>query len=854
MARERKIVEREVGSVEGKSSFAAKAVWMVMALLLALAAGGLTGVLASYYLNNSRFSVEVSALATYRPPQVTTIYADDGETVLAEFAIEKRIPIKEQDIPKTVENALLAVEDYRYYNHIGIDPYRIAGAVFKNITTGSSEGASTITQQLAKNLFLYKDQTYTRKVNEWMVALQIERFYTKRQILEMYMNYVFLGAGAYGFEAGARTYFGKSLKDLNLEEAALLAAIPKSPEYSPTRNLQKAEMRRNVVLDQMAKYGYITAAEASAAKAKPIKLADTAYYQSLPKSTAWDYPIEEIRKYLEEKYTTRVAQGGLKVYSTINVEAQKVATKVIRERLRAYDKGRRWRSDYQNILVDSDGQPLTDEKDITKTLNTYKHADWYGDEYEEGEYIKGLIVTQNPSADEVGVRFGRYKAVVRAANMGRSGKKPKDELKPGFLAEFLVKKVDNANQILEVELTQVPEVQAAIVTVNAKNGEIDAMVGGYDYHTNKFNNATQGLRQTGSAYKPFIYTAAVEDGMTPEMLVSGAPIKRGGWMPKNYDGSTSHANVPMKIALAKSYNLAAVHLLEQVGIQAGAQMVRRFGISNPMAPSLPSALGASEASLLEMTAAYSAFPNKGIRVQPHLIRKVYSRDGTLLEEFDGTSSRVTSEYVALTMVDMMRAVTSGGGTAAGAAAAGQPVAGKTGTVNDHTDVWFIGYTPTYVTGVWMGNPEKKENLGGGMTGGHGALPYFNSFMNAFMKDKPKESFPEPPPIPSEIKTLIERNKREELEKLEKANQAAIRSGATSASSLPTTVTNPDSPAATTGSDTGNPSGTDTSKPPQNDTPPPVSRPPAAKPPVRDNDPGDSDKPEGTRRKGKKGDT
>ena len=854
MARERKIVEREVGTVEGRSSLATKAVWMVMALLLALAAGGLTGVLASYYLNNSRYSVEVSALATYRPPQVTTIYADDGETVLAEFAIEKRIPIKEQDIPKTVENALLAVEDYRYYSHIGIDPYRIAGAVFKNITTGSSEGASTITQQLAKNLFLYKDQTYTRKVNEWMVALQIERFYTKRQILEMYMNYVFLGAGAYGFEAGARTYFGKSLKDLNLEEAALLAAIPKSPEYSPTRNLQRAEMRRNIVLDQMAKYGYVSAAEAAAAKAKPIKLADTAYYQALPKSTAWDYPVEEIRKYLEEKYTTRVAQGGLKVYSTINVEAQKVATKVIRERLRAYDRNRRWRSDYQNILVDPEGQPLTDEKDIVKTLNVYKHADWYGDEYDEGEYIKGLIVTQNPSADEVGVRFGRYKAVVRTANMGRSGKKPKDELKPGYLAEFLVKKVDNANQILEVELAQVPEIQASIVSINAKNGEVVAMVGGYDFHTNKFNNATQGLRQTGSAYKPFIYTAAVEDGMTPDMLVSGAPIKRGGWMPRNYDGSTSHANVPMKVALAKSYNLAAVHLLEQVGIQAGAQMVRRFGISNPMAPSLPSALGASEASLLEMVSAYSAFPNKGIRIQPDLIRKVYSRDGTLLEEFDGTSSRVTSEYVALTMVEMMRGVTAAGGTAAGAAAGGHPVAGKTGTVNDHTDVWFIGYTPSYVTGVWMGNPERKESLGSGMTGGGGALPYFNSFMNALMKDKPKESFPAAPPIPNEIKTLIERNKREEMEKLEKANQAAIRSGATSETSRPVTETDPDSPAVTTGSDTGNPSGSDTSKPSQNEVPPPVSRPPVAKPPVRDSDPGDNDKPEGTRRKGKKGDT
>jgi len=769
---------KEIKSIVKERSFRSKLVWFFAAVALALCAGGLTGVLASYYLNNSRYSVEVSALATYRPPQVTTIYADDGETVLAEFAIEKRIPVKIQDVPDKVTDALLAIEDYRFRDHIGIDPYRIVGAVYKNITTGTSEGASTITQQLAKNLFLYKDQTYTRKVNEWAVALQIERFYTKDQILEMYMNYVFLGAGAYGFEAGARTYFGKSLKDLNLEEAALLAAVPKSPEYSPTRNMEKAKMRRDIVLDQMAKYfpEKYSQAEVNTAKAKPIKLADTAYYQALPKSTAWDYPIEEIRRYLEDKYTTRVAQGGLKVYTTINVDAQKQATKIIRERLRAFDKGRHWRSDYQNILVDPDGQPLTDPKDIDKALKTYKHADWYGDEYEEGEYIKGLVMTVNPGADQVGIRFGRYKAVVGPGNMGRSGKRPKEELKPGMLAEFLIKKVNNDSQTLDVELSQVPEIEAAMVTINSHNGEVACMVGGYDFHTNRFNNATQGLRQTGSAYKPFIYTAAVENGMTPDMIISGAPIKRGGWMPHNYDGSLSNPNVPMRIALAHSLNIPAVHLLEQVGIQAGAQMVRRFGITNPMAPSLPSALGASEASLIEMTSAYSSFPNKGIRMTPHLIRKVYSRDGTLLEEWDNSSSKVTNEYVALTMVDMMRGVTGPGGTAAGASAAGQPLAGKTGTVNDHTDVWFIGYTPTWATGVWMGNPDKKENLGSYMTGGHGALPYFNAFMNEFMKGKPRETFDSAPPIPADIKALIARNKREELEKLEEAELAGQKTG------------------------------------------------------------------------------
>ena len=855
MAREKKIVEREVRSVEQKRG-RPKVLWLAAALLLALSAGGLTGVLASYYLNNSRYSVEVSALATYRPPQVTTIYADDGETVLAEFAIEKRIPIKEQDIPKNVENALLAIEDYRFYDHIGIDPYRIAGVVVKNVLTGKMEGASTITQQLAKNLFLYKDQTFTRKVNEWAVALQIERFYTKRQILEMYMNYVFLGAGAYGFEAGAQTYFGKSLKDLNLEESALLAAIPKSPEYSPTRNMEKAKIRRDIVLDQMAKYYPETysQAEIDAAKAKPIKLADTAYYQSLPKSTAWDYPVEEIRKNLEEKYTTRVAQGGLKVYTTINVEAQKIATKTIRERLRAYDKTQPWRSDYQNILVDADGQPLTDDAEISKRLTTYKHADWYGDDYEEGEYIKGLVVKVNPGSDEVGVRFGRYKAVVTAKDMGRSKKRPKDELKPGMLPEFLVEKVDNENHVLQVELSQVPEVQASLVSIDSHTGEIVCMVGGYDFQSSKFNNATQGLRQTGSSYKPFIYTAAVESGMTPDMLVSGAPIKKGGWMPHNYDGSLSHPNVPMRVALAKSLNIAAVHLLEQVGIQAGGQMVRRFGITNPMAPSLASALGASEASLLEMTSAYSTFPNKGVRVEPHLIRKVYSRDGTLLEESDNKSSKVTSEYVALTMVDMMRGVVnSPGGTAAGAQAAGQQLAGKTGTVNDHTDVWFIGYTPTYVTGVWMGNPQRKENLGNYMTGGHGALPFFNAFMNQFMKGKPKDTFPSPPPIPSEIKTLIERNKREELEKLEKAELAGIKTGVT----FPTETKAATTGTVTAGDEPGNAGDSPGNIEPPNSSPPddhpPVIKPQIIKPPARNPDSPPADRPEGTKRKGKKGD-
>lgn len=868
----REIAQREVETVEAKKRGGFwRFVWLPTALLLALSAGALTGVLGSYYLNNSRYATEVSALATYRPPQVTTIYADDGETVLAEFALEKRIPIKEQDIPKNVEDALLSIEDIRFYEHSGIDPYRIGGAAYKIATTGKVEGGSTITQQLAKNLFLYRDQTITRKVSEWMMSLEIERLYTKRQILEMYMNYVFLGAGSYGFEAGARTYFGKPLKELSLDEAAMLAAIPKSPEYSPTRNREKARERRNIVLDQMAKYGKISQAEADAAKARDIKLADTAYYQSLPKSTAWDYPVEEVRKYLEEKYTTRVAQGGLKVYTTINVDAQKVATKTIREGLRQYDRNRAWRSgDYKNILVDESNQPITDQKEIARKLEAFKHADWYGDEYAKGEFIKGLVTEVNAARDEATVRFGRQTVTITAKQMGKSGRKPKDELKVGFLPEFEIKEVGEDGTIVQVQLSQVPEVQASIVSLNAHTGEIAAMVGGYDYHTSKFNNATQGLRQTGSAYKPFIYTAAVEWGMMPETMVSGAPIKRGGWMPHNFDGSLSHGNVSMTVALAKSYNLAAVHLLDQVGVQTGAQMVRRFGITNPMAPSLASALGASEASLLEMTSAYSAFPNKGVRVTPHLIRKVYSRDGSLLEESKQTTSKVTSEYVALTMVELMRAVTAAGGTAAGASAAGHQLAGKTGTVNDHTDVWFIGYTPSIVTGVWMGNPEKKENLGGNMTGGHGALPFFNSFMNVYMKDKPKDKFPDVPPVPSEIKALAEQRKREEQEKLEKAELEGAKLGisysASSSGGGGKGKSNGKSQSQSSGggdvtTEASTPiDPTDTAKPADaapvskpDDAPKPPVKPPVANTPVKKPE-APAEKPaEGAKRKGKKGD-
>jgi len=746
-----------VSAPPGERKHLLRRFWLPAVILLALAAGGLTGIIAAYQLNYSQAASEVAALATYRPSIVTRIYADDGKTVIGEFALEKRIPLKYDEIPPVMKNAILAVEDARFYDHVGIDPIRIVGAVWKNLTSKKVEGGSTLTQQLAKNLFLTREQTYTRKVNEWVLALQIERYYTKNQIMELYANHIFVGANAYGVEAGAETYFGKPAKDLTIEEAALLAAIPKAPgEYSPTANMAKAKERRDLVLQLMANNGFASQSEVDAAKSRPIQLADSAYYQA-PQATepAFDYPVEYIRQDLEDKYTTRVAQTGLAVYSTINIAAQRKAYETVRAGLRRYASGHNaWRPGYEAIPTSNgNGIPTPQE------LSAYKYPDWYRNEYETGRYLRGLVTRVETGRDEAAVRFGNYTATVTAADMGSSKRSPRSEFKPGYLVEFQIKEVDKKNKRLKVEMQPVPSVEGSLMTLNAKTGEIIAMQGGYDFLTNKFNNAVQAYRQTGSAFKPFIYSAAIEWGMTPDTVVSGAPINIGGWQPHNYNGSTSNGDMPLKTALAQSMNIPAVHLLQTVGIQTGAQMVRRFGIKVPMAPYLPSALGATEVPLDQMVSAYSAFPNKGIRVEPHMMRRVLDRDGAVLDEWEKTTYKVFSEYVALTMVSMMRGVVQGG-TASAAQALGVPLAGKTGTVNDHTDVWFIGYTPTYVTGVWMGYPGRKKNLGNEMTGAHGALPFFMDFMKDFLKDKPKEDFPKAPNMPEDMKEMYKQRQRE----------------------------------------------------------------------------------------------
>jgi penicillin-binding protein 1A len=712
---------------------------------LSVLAGMMFGAAVAYQASMTREAQEVAGLANYRPNLVTRVIAGDGKTVVGEFSLERRIPVTFEQIPDTMKNAIYAIEDDRFFQHIGVDPIRIVMAAVKNVTSGrKAEGASTLTQQLARALFLTPEKTYTRKIKEIMVALQIERYYTKEQILEMYSNQIFLGGGAYGFEAGAQYYFSKSLKDLTLEECALLAGLPQRPSYySPTRDLKAALDRRNVVLYRMHEEGYINDEEYNRAKVTKITLDINP--QTANNNSIHGHFVEEVRQEAEETFGTRQTQtGGMNIYTTIDATAQREAIRAVRRGLHAYEDrhGKRWRGKLLNVL----------ETKMANDLSHFTHPDWMGD-YMAGEYIYGLVT--NVSGAGADVRFGDYRATITDANTKWAGGTPARLLKRGDLAVFRVVKPDNDKKTLEVNLDQLPAVDGALICLDSKTGEVKAMVGGYDFSTRKFNNATQAERQTGSCFKPFIYAAAIENGFTPDTVVSGAPYTdpSTGWSPSNYDGSAGGGVLPLRSALQQSLNVVAVRLLAMVGVDRGAETVKRFGLPNPMKRVLPSALGATEEPLLDMVSAYSVFSNQGVRVKPHLIKRVTDSDGNTVQEWQPESFKAISPYVAAQMQDMMRGVVTGG--TAGSVMSNKELAkrlicGKTGTVNDFTDAWFIGYTPSYATGVWIGYPGLKRSLGNKEAGSVAALPMWIQFMEKFLKDKPNDKFPKSPPPDKEV--------------------------------------------------------------------------------------------------------
>lgn len=723
-------------------------------VLLTVVAGSLFGGTVAYQSGLTEEARQVRALANFRPSAVTKVYAADGRTVIGQFAMERRIPISYAEIPDNMKHAILAIEDSRFYKHIGVDPLGIARAGFKNLAAGRTvEGGSTLTQQLTKILFLSPERTLKRKVREALIALQIERLYSKEQILELYCNQIFLGGGAYGVEAGAQYYFSKSIRDATLEECAVLAALPKAPtQFSPVLNPKNARERRDLVLRNMWEEGYISEAQYRESIAKPIALDVKSSANSLsPNDSEFGYAVEEIRQAMERQFGTRTTQTeGLQIYSTIDADAQREAVRAVRRGLHAYEgrHGKGWRGELPNVA--------SEFKDLTR----YWHHDW-DDEPIANEYIFGLVTKS--SGDSAEVRFGTYTAKLTAANTKLAGKAPGAVLKAGDVTPFKITKVDKEAKTVEADLSQVPVVAAALVCVENETGAIRAMVGGYDFALVKFNNATQAERQTGSAFKPFIYTAAMEQGFTPDTVVSGAPVSIGGWTPHNYDGSTSSGSLPLRQALAKSLNIPAVNTLKAIGVDAGAETVRRFGLPNPMKRVLPSALGATEEPLLNMVSGYSVLPNKGTRAEPHLYTRIEDRDGVVRWEWKPVTHKVTSAYVAANMVDVMRGVVDAGTATAvkGNKELGRrPLAGKTGTVNDFTDAWFIGYSPSYSAGVWIGYPGSKRSLGEGETGSRAALPMWIDFMEDLLRETPVEKFPPIPPLDPETKAAQDRRKNE----------------------------------------------------------------------------------------------
>ncbi len=689
-------------------------------LLCAITLGAATGLLFVYESDLP----EIHALETYRPNVVTEIYADDGQ-LIGSFALQRRILMTWEQIPKVLYNAVTAIEDQHFEDHWGVDFPRVAGAAYRNILKRrKAEGASTITMQLAGNLFLDRsDRSFRRKAQEILLGLQIERRYTKPQIFTMYANQVYLAHGNYGFAAASEFYFGKSVSDLNLPEAALLAGMVNGPKYSPLNNPSGALSRRNLVVHQMMEEGKITPAEESAAKKTPLGL-----HIQYPRNDLAPYFFEDIRKYLESTYGTEaVHERGLRVYTTLNIQMQKAANQAIRDGLHTYDRRHGWRDKLPNVIKDNLGK-----------LDTYEDDDWRH-AIEKGSYTTGLILAVDERSATV--KVGSYRALLSPSDIAWTGhKKPSEILSVGDLAQFSVQELRDTTARLQLE--QQPAPQAAMIAIDNATGEIKAMVGGYSFEDSKFNRATQAYRQVGSSFKPYVYATAVEKGSSPFDTIVDAPFTTisGGqpYSPHNYD-EKFEGTITLRRALAGSRNVPAVKLAEKIGINSVVDMTRRFGITAPLPPYLPLALGAADMRLIEHVSAFTVFPNDGIRIDPHMIRRVTSYDGALLEDAHPEVHDVISPDVARTMTAMLEEVVQFG-TAMKAKSIGRPAAGKTGTTQDFTDAWFLGFTPQITAGVWVGYDDKQNSLGKKESGAQAALPIWIEFIERGMVGIPVMDF------------------------------------------------------------------------------------------------------------------
>src|SRR6202790_4012594 len=691
-----------------------------MLLLASITVGALAGLLFVY----SSDLPQIHALEDFRPDIVTEFYADDGQ-IIGSFALQRRILLSYEQIPQVLKDAILTTEDQHFEEHWGVDFTRVAGAAWRNLLVHRvAEGASTLTMQLAGTLFLERsDRTMRRKIQETLLALQIERHYTKPQIFTMYCNQIYLSHGNYGFEAASEYYFGKPVSKLTVPEAALLAGMIRGPSYSPILHAQRALARRNVVLDRMARAGKITDAQARKGIALPLAL-----HVEAPHNTLAPYFVEEIRKYLESTYGTQtVHERGLRVYTTLNVDAQRAANQAIHDGLHAYDRRHGWRGKLDNIL-----------RDHRDTLESYDDDDWRWP-INKGDYVTGLVTAVDDKAATI--KVGPYRALLTQPDFSWTAHhSPKEILAPGDLAQVSIKDINGATAHVQLEQSVGP--QAALVALDNPTGEIKAMVGGYSFDESKFNRATQAQRQVGSSFNIYVYSAAVEQGFTPFDTILDAPFTTmsGGqpYSPHNYDEKFEGV-ITLRRALEGSRNVPAVKLAEKIGMNSVIDMARRFGISSPLPPYLPITLGAADLNLLEHTSAFTVFPDDGIRIDPHMIRRVTTYDGAMLEQAHPLVHDVIEPEVARSMTSMLQDVIERG-TGMPARALGRPAGGKTGTTNDFTDAWFIGFTPEITAGVWVGYDDKSVSLGKPETGAIAALPIWLEFMQGALAGKPVEAF------------------------------------------------------------------------------------------------------------------
>jgi penicillin-binding protein 1A len=698
---------------------------LIIGLLVLVSA--LVGATVGLLLVYSTDLPQVNQLEHYRPSSITELYDDQGRTI-GSFALQRRVVATYDDYPPVMRQALISIEDKDFYRHWGINVWRIAGAAYRDIRSGGRvQGASTLTMQLARNLFLSPDRSFHRKIQEALLAVQIERRFTKPQIFTLYANQIYLGHGVYGFEAASQFYFSKPAKKLTLDEAALLAGLPKSPTYySPITHPDHALKRRNLVINSMLEDGEITAQQATVARDQPVQL-NLAHD---PDSLA-PYFVEEIRRYLEGKYgSDQVHEGGLRVYTSLDMDLQRFANRALFDGLAAYERRHGWRGRLQNVLTG----------DVT--LANYQHPDWESDP-EVNSYVHALVTAVTPAS--ASVRFGRYSATLTSADAAWTRKRLSAILKPGDIAYVKVLSL-NADGKARVSLEEDSGVQGALVAIDNASGEIKAMVGGRDFNLSKFNRATQALRQVGSSFKPYVYTAAIDRGATPDDTILDAPISfpmptGAAYEPHNYD-EKFEGTITLRRALAQSRNIPALKLADNLGIKIVIDYAHRFGITSNIPPYLPVALGAVEVTPMEQTSAFSVFPNDGVHITPRYITKVTDYEGRTLEENFPDVRDAVSARTARTMTAMLREVVLHG-TGIAASTLKYPLAGKTGTTNNFTDAWFVGFSPSITCGVWVGYDEKKF-LGARETGARAALPIWMDFMKAALAGKDPGEFQPPP--------------------------------------------------------------------------------------------------------------